>query len=66
MSLGRHAFKLNDAARLLRALMAAGLTIHRVELDDGKVTAVTNNEPEDESVSPVNKRSGRRKAAAGA
>jgi hypothetical protein len=43
MSLGRHAFKLNDAARLVRALKAAGLSISRVELDNGKVIAVTDN-----------------------
>jgi hypothetical protein len=34
-SLGRHSFKLNDAARLVRALKAAGLSISRVELDNG-------------------------------
>jgi hypothetical protein len=44
MSLGRHSFKLNDAARLVRALKAAGLSILRVELDDGKVIAVTDSE----------------------
>ena len=44
MSLGRHSFKLNDAARLVRALKAAGLSILRVELDNGKVIAVTDSE----------------------
>ena len=44
MSLGRHAFKLNDATRLVRALKAAGLSISRVELDNGKVIAVTDSE----------------------
>ena len=43
MSLGRHSFKLNDAARLVRALKAAGLSISRVELDNGKVIAVTGS-----------------------
>ena len=41
MSLGRYSFKLNDATRLVRALKAAGLSITRVELDNGKVVAVT-------------------------
>jgi hypothetical protein len=44
MSLGRHSFKLNDATRLVRALKAAGLSILRVELDNGKVIAVTDSE----------------------
>jgi hypothetical protein len=44
MSLGRHAFRLNDATRLVRALKAAGLSIRRVELDKGKVTAVVTED----------------------
>jgi hypothetical protein len=47
MSLGRHAFRLNDATRLVRALKAAGLSIKRVELDNGKVTAVTEDKAAD-------------------
>jgi hypothetical protein len=42
MSLGRHSFKLNDATRFVRALKAAGLSITRLELDKGKVIAVTS------------------------
>ena len=42
MSLGRHSFKLNDATRFVRALKAAGLSITRVELDEGKIIAVTS------------------------
>jgi hypothetical protein len=38
VSTGRHSFKHNDAARLIRATEAAGLKVKGVTLDGGKVT----------------------------
>jgi hypothetical protein len=40
MSTGRHSFKHNDAARLIRATEAAGLKVKGVTLDGGKVTVL--------------------------
>jgi hypothetical protein len=36
MSAGRHSFKLNDTARLVRATTAAGLKVKAVTMRDGK------------------------------
>jgi len=38
MSTGKHTFRHNDAARLIRAAQAAGLTVRGVTLDGRKVT----------------------------
>ena len=38
MSTGRHAFKHNDCARLIRAVEAAGKTIRSITLNNGSVT----------------------------
>jgi hypothetical protein len=51
MSAGRHSFKHNDAARLIRATTAAGLKVKSVTLEKGKVRLETddagaNREPE--------------------
>jgi hypothetical protein len=43
MSTGRHAFRHNDAARLLRATAAAGLKVTGVTLDAGKVTVLVED-----------------------
>jgi hypothetical protein len=40
MSTGRHSFKHNDAARLIRAVEAAGKKITGVTLRDGAVTVL--------------------------
>jgi hypothetical protein len=55
MSTGRHSFKHNDAARLIRATTAAGLKVKAVTMRDGKpyveivdeATAKANAEPND-------------------
>jgi hypothetical protein len=38
MSTGKHTFRHSDAARLIRAAQAAGLTVRGVTLDGHKVT----------------------------
>jgi hypothetical protein len=43
MSTGRHSFKHNDAARLIRATEAAGLKVKGVSLDGGKVTVLVDD-----------------------
>ena len=45
MSTGRHSFKHNDAARLIRAVEAAGKKITSVTLEDGKVTVLVDGAP---------------------
>jgi hypothetical protein len=42
MSTGRHSFKHNDAARLIRAVEAAGKRVVGVTLKDGLVTIVVD------------------------
>lgn len=42
MSTGRHSFKHNDVARLIRAVEAAGKTVTSVTLKDGVVTALVD------------------------
>jgi hypothetical protein len=43
MSTGRHSFKHNDAARLIRATESAGLKVKGVTLDGGKVTVLVGD-----------------------
>jgi hypothetical protein len=43
MSTGRHSFKHNDAARLIRATAAAGMKVKGVTLEHGKVTVLVDN-----------------------
>jgi hypothetical protein len=43
MSSGRHSFKHNDAARLIRATAAAGFKVKGVALDAGKVTILVDD-----------------------
>jgi hypothetical protein len=45
MSTGRHSFKHNDAARLIRAIEAAGKRICGVTLQDGAVTVLVSDGP---------------------
>ena len=45
MSTGRHSFKHNDAARLIRAVEAAGKKITGVTLKDGAVTVLVGGAP---------------------
>jgi hypothetical protein len=45
MPTGRHSFKHNDAARLIRAAMAAGLAVKGVRLKDGAVTVLIEDDP---------------------
>jgi hypothetical protein len=53
LSTGRHSFKHNDAARLIRATRAAGLTVKGVTLDKGKVTLLVDEAPPaDEAAKP--------------
>jgi hypothetical protein len=53
MPTGRHSFKHNDAARLIRATKAAGLTVKGVTLDKGKVTLLVDEAaPADEAAKP--------------
>ena len=42
VSTGRHSFKLNDTARLIRATRAAGLKVKGVTLKDGAVTILVD------------------------
>jgi hypothetical protein len=42
MSTGRHSFKHNDAARMIRATVAAGLKVTGITLNGGVVTVVVN------------------------
>ena len=42
MSTGRHSFKHNDAARLIRATAAAGMKVKGVTLDGSKVTVLVD------------------------
>jgi hypothetical protein len=42
MSTGRHSFKHNDAARLIRATEAAGLKVKGVTLDGSKLTVLVD------------------------
>ena len=42
MSTGRHSFKHNDAARLIRAVEAAGKTVTGVTLRNGEVTVLVD------------------------
>ena len=44
MSTGRHSFKHNDAARLIRAVEAAGKTVTGVILKDGAVTVLVDGD----------------------
>jgi hypothetical protein len=59
MSTGRHSFKHNDAARLIRAIEAAGKTVTGVVLKDGVVTVqVDGAQPaagENDKVNPWDK-----------
>jgi len=50
MSTGRHSFKHNDAARLIRAIEAAGKTIKSVTLNEGKVTVTVGQQQASESI----------------
>jgi hypothetical protein len=43
MSTGRHAFKHNDAARIIRATEAAGLKVKGVTLDGNRVTVLVDD-----------------------
>jgi hypothetical protein len=43
MSTGRHSFKHNDAARLIRASEAAGLKVKAVTLDGNRVTVLVDD-----------------------
>jgi len=43
MSSGPYSFKHRDAARLIRATTAAGLTVKGVSLDGGKVTLLVGD-----------------------
>jgi hypothetical protein len=43
VSTGRHAFKHNDAARLIRATAAAGFKVTGVTLKDGAVTVLVES-----------------------
>jgi hypothetical protein len=55
MSTGRHAFKHNDAARLIRAAKAAGLKVASVELVGDKVRVLVGEAPpESKSEQPPN------------
>jgi hypothetical protein len=42
MSTGRHSFKHNDVARLIRAVEAAGKTVTGLTLKDGAVTMLVD------------------------
>jgi hypothetical protein len=47
MSAGRHSFKHNDAARLVRAVEAAGKKVSGVRLDrSGAVTVLIDDKPD--------------------
>jgi hypothetical protein len=42
MARGRCSFKQQDVTRALRATLAAGINVHRVEIDGGKIVVVTS------------------------
>jgi len=42
MSRGPQSFKESEAVRLVRAVLAAGLTVRAVEADKGKITVLTD------------------------
>jgi hypothetical protein len=44
MSAGRHSFKQNDAARLIRAAQTAGMKVTSMTLKDGTVTVLLDGE----------------------
>jgi hypothetical protein len=48
--MGRHAFKLTDVSRDIRAAEAAGVAVKRVDLEGGKISVVVHHG--DESRSP--------------
>jgi hypothetical protein len=54
MSAGRHSFKRNDAARLIRVAEAAGLKITGLTLRDGTVTVLVDQPPEPAESNNVN------------